>query len=170
MFCRVLLHAACNSRAVQAYHQERRTSLHSLVRMSAVWLSLCAVSFALSACGTIPIPTPTATPQVVTTRLTALAIGKLNLLDHCVRVNDYSLAFPPEFSVTIENDRIKIDDSLSGDRVIWRVGETIQIGGGEVPYQDLTEPVRQRLSSTCHSPYWLVGGVVIHAIATPTAP
>jgi len=82
-------------------------------------------------------------------------------------VDEYSLAFPSEFAVKIEKDTVKIVDALTGDKVEWHIGETVRLGGGEVPYQGLTEPVRQRLSTNCRGPYWLVGGL-IHAIATPT--
>jgi hypothetical protein len=126
------------------------------------------MSFTVFACGTTSIPNPTATLQVIPTRLTALTIGKLNLVDNCLRVNEYSLAFPPEFSVKTEKDTVEVMDSLTGDRIVWHIGETVRLGGGEVLYQSLTEPVRQRLSPNCHAPYWIVGGVVIRAIATPT--
>jgi len=141
---------------------------HALVRISIAWSSLVVMSLTVFACGTTSIPNPTATPQVMSTRLTALATGKLNLVENCLRVDEYSLAFPPEFGVKIEKDTVEVVDALTGDRVEWQMGETVRLGGGEVPYQGLTEPVRQRLSTNCRGPYWLVGDLVIHAIATPT--
>jgi hypothetical protein len=100
----------------------------------------------------------------MTTRLTALAIGELTTVDNCLRVEDYLLVWPPEFVVNVEGDTVQIEDKLLGEKTVWRLGEVVQVGGGEVSFLGLTEDVRARIPAGCKGPYWLVGGWL-----TPTA-
>jgi hypothetical protein len=115
---------------------------------------------ALLACTARPAPTPTATvtPYVVTTRLLAEMWGTLTLDGECLRVGDYLLAWPPEFSVTIEGDAVHVTDGYLHESVIWHLGETVTLGGAETALSHLNEEVRQRLPASCAAPYWLVGG------------
>jgi hypothetical protein len=121
-----------------------------------------------SACAATPPPTPTPTAIVLSTRLTAVAMGVLALDNGCLRINHDALAWPPEFTVTVEGGTVKVHDGLTGDQVTWHIGEPVFLGGGEVPYAALTEPVRARLSPNCSGPYWLVGGIGTPGVFQPT--
>jgi hypothetical protein len=53
---------------------------------------------------------------------------------------------------------------LEQQTVVWRIGETIQVGGGEISRID--EQMRSRVPAKCRGPYWIVGGLVIPPTAT----
>ncbi len=111
-----------------------------------------------------PIPPETPTPVVVATVLTAELVGKLNIVDGCVRVIDRVdnvsrlLAWPPDFEVTIEKDTVRIiGGKVSGNHTesLLPDGEMVYFGGGEI-----SQPNEQQLSSeppNCPGPYWLAG-------------
>lgn len=91
--------------------------------------------------------------------------GTLVIVDECVRVNDsnsnisYLLVWPPDFSLSTESDPIQI---LDGDgKVVARVGDMVQIGGGEVKSLSfLNESLQKNLPPNCVAPYWIVGDEV----------
>jgi hypothetical protein len=103
-----------------------------------------------------------ATPEVVSTRLTALLRGELILVANCLRVKapyntpSYLLAWPPDFEFEITDDIVQVTDKLYGDTKTWYLGDIIEIGGGEIPRLD--EQLQQRLPTHCGGPYWIVGG------------
>ena len=114
-------------------------------------------------------PTPTSTiffpqqPPVKGERVVdeALLIGELILVDGCLRVTSqggtsYLLVWPPDVTLRTENNRIEILNQAG--HVVARVGDVIQVGGGEIgatPASD--ERVPQHLPPACPGPYWLVG-------------
>ncbi len=65
--------------------------------------SLAAFVLAV-ACNAPFVSTPSPTPLVVTTRLTALTAGPVAIEDGCLRVGAHALAFPPEFTVILDFD------------------------------------------------------------------
>ncbi len=127
-------------------------------------------AFAIAACNTFP-PILKPTPQVVATRYTAMMIGKLVLVDDCLRVNSiYSneselLIWPPDFDVRMNNDAIEIVDRTVAKRAVWRIGEVVTLGGGEV-YR-INDGERPLFSANCLGPYWIVGDVVVPPTVTP---
>lgn len=133
------------------------------------------VLFTLAACGMKPretqIATPVATPPIMATRLLAMMVGELAIENECLRVNDYLLIWPPDFTVSIKEDTVEIIDELTGEKAVWHNGETVQIGGGEVPYLSLDEQVRQDVPAHCSKggagSFWLVGDVAIPPTITP---
>ena len=135
------------------------------------------VLLSLAACNTKPhesqVATSVATPPIIATRLLALMVGKLTIENECLRINDYLLVWPPDFTVTIKEDMVEITDKLTGDEAVWRNRETVQVGGGEVSYLSLDEQVRQRTLAQCSKggvgAFWLVGDIAIPSTATPTA-
>jgi len=137
-------------------------------------LTIAAMLLGLTACAevldTSPKPNLTLTPQVVTTRLTALLIGRLSLQDNCLRVNGHLLVWPPEFTVSIESETVKVQDGFSADKAIWQIGQEVQLGGGEVQYQYLTAAVQQRVPTDCKGPYWLVGDIAVPRTPSPAVP
>ncbi len=111
-----------------------------------------------------PQLTETATPYVVATFWTAKLIGKLTIVEGCVRVIDkvdavsLLLVWPPDFEATIEKDTVHvIGGKVTGNRkeVILHDGEMVLFGGGEI-----SQPNEQLLSSepnNCPGPFWVVG-------------
>lgn len=133
------------------------------------------VLLSLAACGTKPdepqVTTSVATPPIIATRLLAEMVGKLTIDNDCLRINDYLLVWPPDFTVDIKEDMIEISDELTGEKVVWRSGETVQVGGGEVSYLALDEQLRQRIPAHCSKggsgAFWLMGDIAVPATVTP---
>ena len=123
------------------------------------------LSLSITACGeqleaTINTePTAPATPEP--TRFAALVSGELVAENGCLRIvettssNNYLIAWPPEFSIHSEQDRIIITKG-NGEEVTLRIGEEIRLGGGEVDSRDvLDKRVQQALPEQCPGPYWI---------------
>ena len=107
-------------------------------------------------------PTPMPAPMVVITRMTALCIGPLTMVDGCLRTGDSEasnlVVWPPDFEVSVENDTIRVlyDDH----EVEVRLGQVVRLGGGEVKsLEAFDERTRQGIPAGCPGPYWLVGGI-----------
>jgi len=107
------------------------------------------------------LATPTMTPEIIilTTRLAARAVGKLNEIDGCLRIDGLTIAWPPEFVVTRDGEILRVV-GLWGKGETWefRMGQTITIGGGHPG--GLTEGEREqlRVPAGCPGPYWVFGG------------
>jgi hypothetical protein len=137
------------------------------------WCSVMVGLFlGVTACGPTTMPTShplspvpqdsSATPEVVSTRLTALLIGELVLVDNCLRIKapysttSHLLVWPPDFEFRVRGDIVEVTDKLYGDTKTWHLGDTIEIGGGEILRLD--EQLQQRLPVHCRGPYWVFGG------------
>lgn len=89
--------------------------------------------------------------------MTAELIGKLVLVDNCLRVNamyfdaSYLLIWPPDFKLDIENNVIQVINGTG--QVIARINDEINTGGGEVPDSHVPQEIRD----TCPGPYFEVG-------------
>jgi heat shock protein HslJ len=101
-------------------------------------------------------------PRVVVTRMTALYVGPLTMVDGCLRLGKGEagnlVVWPPDFEVSIENDTIRVlyDDH----KVEVRLGQVVRLGGGEVKsLEAFDERTRQQVPSGCPGPYWLVGSI-----------
>lgn len=156
-------------------HLGIRQSARSTVAWQA-WLVLIAVSLAVTACSnksttaSASDPTPTIffpkQKAVNGERVTmeALLIGELVVVEGCLRVNSsysdtsYLLVWPPDFTLSTENDAIQILDGAG--QVVARVGEAVRIGGGEVPAWVAPAHAERPLPDDCPGPYWIVGDVV----------
>ncbi len=106
--------------------------------------------------------TLTPMPRVVVTRMTALYIGPLTMVDGCLRLGEGEagnlVVWPPDFEVSIENDTIWVlyDDH----KVEVRLGQVVRLGGGEVKsIEAFDERTRQQIPTGCPGPYWLVGSI-----------
>jgi heat shock protein HslJ len=106
--------------------------------------------------------TLTPMPRVVATRMAALYIGPLTIVDGCLRIGDSKagnlVVWPPDFEVSIENDTIWVlyDDH----EVEVRLGQVVRLGGGEVKsIEAFDELTRQQIPTGCPGPYWLVGSI-----------
>lgn len=111
-----------------------------------------------------PRPIETATPHLLPTVLTAELIGKLKIVEGCVRVtgtNDNAgslLVWPPDFEATIEKDTVRvIGGKVSGihTEALLHDGEMVFIGGGEI--SEPNEQLRSTEPPNCPGPYWLAG-------------
>jgi len=101
-------------------------------------------------------------PKVVVTRMAALRVQPLTMVDGCLRVGDGEasklIVWPPDFEVSVENDTIRV---LYDDREVEvRLGQVVRLSGGEVKsLEAFDERTRQRVPAGCPGPYWLVGGI-----------
>jgi hypothetical protein len=133
-----------------------RSMCPSGCRLPARAAALAVVLLVAAACSTTPEPGSAPTPQIVATRLTAEVYGKLVVVDDCLRVNtdhgtSYLLVWPPGFEVSRNGDIVEVADTITGEEALWRVGELVWLGGGEVSDPDVP---RQ-----CPGPYWVAGGL-----------
>jgi len=136
---------------------------HVSMRMRILGLLALLIGFALSAVGcAVSEKTPENGPRVVATRMTALCIGPLTMVDGCLRIGDSEasnlVVWPPDFEVSIENDIIRVlyDDH----EVEVRLGQVVRLGGGEVKsLEAFDERTRQGIPAGCPGPYWLVGSI-----------
>jgi hypothetical protein len=108
--------------------------------------------------------TPTTVPEIIATAWTANLIGKLEMTDGCLHVisredeTDYVLVWPPDFSITIENNKVRVvSGNVTGNHkeVLLNIGETVKMSGGET--EQLSEKMLQSLPLNCTGPYWIVG-------------
>jgi len=142
---------------VQAFFQH--PSAQQIARSMVIWPMLIAMSLTVTACGSQPATTVTPEP----TRLLSFVVGELVMVNGCLRVNEqdtdtsYLLAWPPDFTVNIENDTVQII-KRDGEEVVLHIGGMVRISGGEVKSANyLSEEVRQKLPAHCPGPYWVVG-------------
>jgi len=177
-----LEHGKANLRYVKNKNQEARNEeLHrstasptieeetAMKHMRTLGLLVLLMGFTLSAVGCAASektpenePTPMPTPMVVVTRMTALCIGPLTMVDGCLRTGDSEasnlVVWPPDFEVSVENDTIRVlyDDH----EVEVRLGQVVRLGGGEVKsLEAFDERTRQQIPAGCPGPYWLVGSI-----------
>jgi hypothetical protein len=126
----------------------------------------------LAACGS-PTPSKIAatpvTPRVEITALTALAHGRLIQSDGCLYLQssdfnkNYTLFWPPDFSVTLEGDNVKVVSGMvTGIQKedVLQIGENLTLGGGT--FDRLSEENLRLISANCLGPYWVVGSIVSH--------
>jgi hypothetical protein len=101
-------------------------------------------------------------PKVVVTRMAALRVEPLTMVDGCLRVGDGEasnlIVWPPDFEVSVENDTIRV---LYDDREVEvRLGQVVRLSGGEVKsLEAFDERTRRQIPAGCPGPYWLVGSI-----------
>lgn len=87
-----------------------------------------------------PPSAPMSTPYIIATAMTANLVENLVEVNSCLRVRnvedniDYALAWPPDFSITTENNQVRVISGIeTGNRreVVLSIGEMIQVSGGE---------------------------------------
>ncbi|MFZ6030990.1 MAG: hypothetical protein ACOYYS_25055 [Chloroflexota bacterium] len=92
----------------------------------------------------------------------ALLVGELALVDNCLRAQndegaDYLPIWPHGFSVRGEGQALQIVDA--DNQAIAGVGDTLQIGGGEIPAETADSLTVAPVTDRCSGPYWLVGTI-----------
>jgi heat shock protein HslJ len=129
-----------------------------------IWLILLTV-FALSAHG-CAVSRQTLVrelgPEVVVTRMTALRIAPLTMVDGCLRIGDgeasHVVVWPPDFEVTTEGNVMWV--YYDGHEVEIQLGQAVSAMGGEVKsVEAFDERTRKQVPTGCDGPYWLMGGV-----------
>ena len=125
------------------------------------------IGFALSVVGCAvseksPGNEQTTVPEVVVTRMMALYVGPLTMVDGCLRLGEGEdgnlVVWPPDFEATIENDIIRV--RYDGQDVEVRLGQVVRLGGGEVKSIDaFDEYTRRQVPSGCPGPYWLASSI-----------
>ena len=103
--------------------------------------------------------------------------GTLILRGGCLRVvaarSDYLILWPAE--ATVQGDGSSLQIGAGDGRMVGRVGETIVLGGGELPgVTTLGTPERAMLRATslvdCPGPYWRAHFIEPRLIPTIVAP
>lgn len=104
--------------------------------------------------------------------MTALLQGKLIVIEGCLRVcagnngDGHLIIWQPDYFLNDHNGKIEILDR--DGQVVAVVGETIRIGGGEMPMTpEFETQLREPVPDQCAGPYWLMGEVVPET-TTPT--
>jgi heat shock protein HslJ len=137
--------------------------------MTILGLLVLLIGFTLSVVGcAVSEKTPenratlTPMPRVVVTRMAALYIGPLTMVDGCLRIGDSEagnlVVWPPDFEVSVENDTIRVLYDDHGVEV--RLGQVVRLGGGEVKsIEAFDKRTRRQIPAGCPGPYWLVGSI-----------
>ncbi len=97
--------------------------------------------------------------------MTALLDGQLVLSEKCLVIQGeearsaHTAIWPSGFSLAVQGESVRV---LNGDReIVARVGDTIRVGGGEIP-QLSPEAFEANFSGSptgCAAPYWVVGSI-----------
>ncbi len=94
----------------------------------------------------------------------ALVEGMLTLNNGCLRVVqdnqiDYLIIWSPQVRIELSDKSIQVFDEKS--QVTAQVGQTVQLGGGQIPTSaSILKELRQPLPKNCSGPYWLASGIV----------
>jgi len=112
-----------------------------------------------------PIPFPLQDkPDGERAVMEALASGTLIFVNNCIRISgpqgtSHMLIWPPDYSLKTENGTVEIINEAG--EVVAKVGDRVQIGGGEVwSLPLLASSIQEQIPSQCTAPYWIVGDVV----------
>ena len=146
-------------------------------RQAACWMEaigLCAVLISLlPGCASIGPPTaqyvritsvslaPAVQPSPAATRLAALLEGVVAIEGQCVTVAGYPLVWPVDITGVVKDDSVWLKDETTGESAVWRTGDQIQMGGGELVEAGMTEEMAKDIAARCGSAkiYWLVASV-----------
>ena len=136
-------------------------------------IALCLLAAACGAAVTAMPTPPSPTPYAISTRYLAELVGQLELVDGCLRVqSSYGpesllLAWPADITATVSGETVQVTDLLQNRHATWRIGDTVTMGGGELP--SLDESVHPVGPASCPGPYWVVGSVEASRTPTPAA-
>lgn len=101
--------------------------------------------------------------------MTALLLGTVVVVDGCLRVEDDTggvsplLIWPAGFELDVTDGQISVSDPAG--RIIARVGEPVEMGGGfwaesgniDALRELLNERLEAPIPEQCAAPFWLVG-------------
>jgi hypothetical protein len=94
----------------------------------------------------------------------ALLSGELVVMNGCLRIQvensteSYLVFWQPDYFLNQNNGTREILDREG--QVVARVGEPIQMGGGEIPAVVDNDQLQAPLPPACAGPYWLMGEIV----------
>src|SRR5258706_5805800 len=117
----------------------------------------CSKNIGVTHTPTLFFPQQKETPNAI---MDALLVGKLMLVNDCLRVNDennnsFLPIWPQGFSARLNDGIIEVVDE--NDQLIAQVDDNLRIGGGEMPGQSIKGYTLQPLPDNCPGPYWIVG-------------
>lgn len=90
-------------------------------------------------------------PAALATGMLVLENGYLRL-HYAGPVEPPLIIWPPGSTLQVQDNNIQI---VRQGRIIARVGETLKIGGGQVPLDIVTKYTGQALPADCAGPFWL---------------
>ncbi len=140
--------------------QKANTRLPDHVVAITTYEPLTSVPFAIT-------PDPSIQMSQLRTRspafMLALLEGNLVVKDGCLRVaqgeTSHLIIWQPDYFINNNRGTLEVLDRRG--QSVARVGEEIQMGGGEVPLTpELERQLREPLPPQCGAPYWLMGDLV----------
>jgi hypothetical protein len=93
----------------------------------------------------------------------ALLVGELVVTDGCLRLqseDDQSHLVIWQTDYFLNNNQGTLEILDREGQVVARVGEPIQLGGGEIPSAVDDDQLQAPMPASCTGPYWLMGEVV----------
>jgi hypothetical protein len=96
--------------------------------------------------------------------MAALLVGELVVMDGCLRVQvenspeSHLIFWQTDYFLNDNEGQLEILNRESD--VVARVGEPIQLGGGEIPAPVDDDQLQAPLPAACTGPYWLMGEIV----------
>ena len=91
----------------------------------------------------------------------SLAMGRLSIIDNCLRLKpgeSLLLIWPYGYTLAINGGEISVVDNKG--HIVARVGDSIKVGGGEIPLEIVEKYIGGPLPDNCTGPYWLVSHIV----------
>lgn len=71
----------------------------------------------------------------------------------------YLIVWPPDVTLSVTREAIQVRDQAG--QVVARVGDEVQLGGGELSLQSpIVQELHEPLPSGCPGPYWLASGII----------
>jgi hypothetical protein len=92
-----------------------------------------------------------------TTVLIALLSGQLVSEDGYLKVKDELIIWPYGYSMKQDKNEIWIYNEKS--QMVFKAGDVIQIGGGEVSISTAEEKIGKQLPTDIEGPFWLAGNI-----------
>jgi len=105
--------------------------------------------------------------------MAALLRGQLAVRDGCLVVVDSGwfgndpvlVVWAREYSVHRDGDRLRV---FEGDRAVVAVGDLVEIGGGEVPAEQIPRLTSSQIPTECRAPKYYVGNVTKPSAVAPS--
>ncbi|MCC7363522.1 MAG: hypothetical protein IT303_04050 [Dehalococcoidia bacterium] len=78
----------------------------------------------------------------------------------CVKVGDLVLVWGPEFTVEVSDEAMTAANNLTGERIEWRTGDEVTVGGGRVRLESFSDSMKERIGvcASLEGELWLMSG------------
>jgi hypothetical protein len=133
-------------------------------------ITLLLLALVLGGCGPAvePVTFFPVQKEVPNAMLQALLQGELVVENGCLRVSGNLILWPYGYSVQTEDGETLVLNAEG--RAVARVGDFVQLGGGEIPAFSAEARTGTALPEGCAGPYWLTGEVVGDTALPPDVP